>query len=487
MICKACGTECRGTHCPRCGEELVNEAFDVSSAQNPSPSSPTDVNPAETAQAKQTKKPARARLPRGRVQVKMRQIFFPSFVFFLPLLYLFLDAFVLYSDALYTQIEGSTALSLLISRLSDATFATNPVADVVAATLGNPTQLIETLTVWKILSDPQAYMPLVAPAAILVASALISALCGVLMLFSAGKLLRYSVVADLAVDGGFFAALAPLLASLAHRLYHIANGGLAAADAAALGIGLSIEMILTCGLTLTVMLPAVRAVRRAVGGDGVYLPGSYRMLGGRFKLIRVLGFLTALVALVLPLLTLFVEVTPQGTMLEVFFDALEGARGDLQALRALFSDRFAFLAAEALYGLLTLPIVPLILLSTVTSLWAVLRFLLADPQKVAAKPRRRRAFCKTGAALRRAAVAMLAFYILFAVVAFVLLLAGTHLRAHIDLLDINATLTLLYLLLAYVKTYGTLFTIGILLAALSLLFGAVAGDFAKAFVVGKSE
>lgn len=509
MICKACGTECRGTHCPHCGEKLVHETFKVTGAADQAVrqvsvvDTETHTTPhADTAnaqpraasafgekvdRAKPKKRRSSARQPRSRVQIKMRQVFFPSLVFFLPLFYLFVDVFVLYSDALYAQTEGSTVLSLLISRLSDAAFFSNPVAEIAAATLGDHTPLIETLTVWQILSAPHAYFSLVAPAVILAASALISALCGVLMLFSAGKLLRYPVVADIAVGGGFFAALAPLLASLAPRLYHVANGGLAAADAAAQSFGISIEMILACGLTLTMMLPAVRAVRRAVGGDGVYLSSSYRAIGCRFGVIRTLGALTALSALVLPLLSLFIEVSRQGTMLEVFFDALEGVEGDLHTLKALFADNFAFLATEALYGMLTLPIVPLMLLSTVTSVFAVLRFLLATPAKLAANPRRCRAFCKTGATLRRASVAMLAFYVLFAIVAFLLLLVGTGLRAHIDLFDINGTLTLLYLLLAYIKTYGTLYTVGILLAALSLLLSTVAGNFARAFVILAKE
>ncbi len=510
MICKACGTECRGTHCPHCGEALVHEAFGVTGApaqtvqqvsavdeekDSADKGDVTDAKPetsvvpaGKTAdRAKPKKRRSRARPSRGRVQVKMRQIFFPSLVFFLPVLYLFTDAFVLYADALYTQTEGGTVLTLLISRLSDAAFSTNPITEVIAATLGNTASPIEILTVWQILSAPHAYLPLVAPAVILAASALISALCGVLMLFSAGKLLRYPVMADLAVGGGFFAALAPLLASLAPRLYHIANGGLAAADVAARSFGLSIEMILVCGLALTVMLPAVRAVCRAVGGDSIYLPAPYRVLGSRLGAIRALGTLFALAALLLPLLSLLIEVSSQGTMLEVFFDALGGADSGLHTLKALFADNFAFLAAEALYSLLTLPILPLMLFYTVLSLWAVLRFLLANPARVAAKPRRSKAFCKMGAVLRRASVAMLAFYVLFAAVAFFLLLAGTDLRAHVDFFEINGTLTLLYLLLAYVKTYGTLFTVGILLCTLSLLLSTVAGNFAKAFAVAAKE
>ncbi len=518
MICKVCGTECRGSYCTHCGAPLVSEVFDApavptqgaqSSPEAPAPAQAFLPRVAEQDAAKTAEAPAgayetalvscesekekgrekRKKMRRSRepVQLRMRQVFFPALVFFLPLLYLFVDAFVRYSAVLEADAGGTSVFALLISRLCDAAFSSNPISDVLTATVGGEELLLEPLTVWRVLASPDAYGALVAPALILVISACLSALCGMLILFSAGKLLRLQAIADLAVYGGFFAALAPLPADLSFRAYHMANGGPAAADAAIGGFGLSIEVILIYGISLAVMLPAVRAIRRAAGGNGIYLTVPYRLLGPRVGTIRVLGAVCALAALLLPLAALFITTSAQGTLLDMFFIATESAGAHFAAIKAIFSEGYAFSLVRALWGLFPLVAVPLLLLCTVLALPAALRFILAEPAKVAAKRHIRKGFKRTGKALRRAPIVMLACYAVFHVLAFILLLFATDMRAHIDLGEINGTLTLLYLLLAFVKTYGRLCTAATLLAALSLLLGTAAGNLAKALVVISQE
>ena len=55
-------------------------------------------------------------------------------------------------------------------------------------------------------------------------------------------------------------------------------------------------------------------------------------------------------------------------------------------------------------------------------------------------------------------------------------------RAHVDPANVDETLALLYLLLAFVRGSGRLYTAGILTAALSLVLSNVAGGFARGFV-----
>lgn len=483
MICKACGTEYRGKCCPRCGE--LHEG-DISPT---SPVTPTraeivpvasDADNAQARASRKTKKRVHHRAAPPRVKVRLRQIFFPSLLYFLPLLYLFTDAFVVYTGGLQLVTEEGTVLHVLVMRLLDAAFAANPLSDVIAATVGGDTALFTLLSVKDILTAPASHPCLIAPAVILAFSALMGAVCGVMMLFTAGKALRVRPLADLAVGGGFFAALAPLLADLAFRLYHVANGGVAAADAAISCFGLSVEVMLAGALSLIVMLPAVRAIRRAVGGQGVYLTAPQALLCKSLYLTRLLGVIFAFAATVLPFVTLLLTVSDGGTLLEVFFAALEGASGNALAILEAFFMQDAPLALEATLGLFTLPILPLMLLFTLPAFLSILHLLLTSSVGAAIDEKRQRALLKTGKRLRRVPALLLILYVLFGIVALLIMLWGT--RAHVDPANVDETLALLYLLLAFVRGSGRLYTAGILTAALSLVLSNVAGGFARGFV-----
>lgn len=499
MICKSCGTECRGACCSHCGAPLVNEAF----SNTPAPSPPLADNvkaeeqtPAVTAVAstapvsveKAPSSVGKTRAKRKKKQkqigpkIKMRQIFFPSLVLLLPLFYLFLDVFVCYSDALYVQQEGISALSGFIARLASAEFAANPVSDLIIANFGGDAVLFDTLTLKQILSATDIYRPFVLPVALLTILSALSALCGIVTLFSKGKVLRVRAFADAVVTCGLLGALAPLLAGILFRLSHAVSGGFAGADAAMRLFGYSIEVILLCGISLALMLPAVRSLRRAAAGQEIYLTAPYRLLGKSIGLTRLLGVISALLAIVLSLLALTVEIATGTTLLDACFDALDSVDANATALRGAFGGDDITLPARELYSLVLLPLLPIVVFSTLCAVIATLRILLARSTKIATKKRRRQALMQTGSVLRGNATSLLTLYVVFYVLA-VLFWLAMGVKAHVDIALVSDTLTVLYLLIAQVKLCAPLYTASVLFAALSLLFGTVAGNFAKAFVV----
>ena len=288
MICKSCGTECRGAYCSHCGAPLVNEAFAAppapaslgDSVKNQAPvptetgavsTSATSTKKGEDISQKQSGKADKKRAGRKEKgarctpKIKMRQIFFPSLMLLLPLLYLFVDVFVLYSDVLYTQHGTTNVLGTLVARLTQAEFASNPVSDLIVSTLGGSTTLLETLSIKDILGAVDLYRSVVLPAALLAVLSIFSAFCGLAVLFSRGRILCVRFLADTVITVGFAAVVAPFLGGVLFCLPHLLSGGLTGADAAMRLFGFSIEVWLLCGLSFALMLPAVRSLRRTAG------------------------------------------------------------------------------------------------------------------------------------------------------------------------------------------------------------------------------
>ncbi|MBE6605206.1 MAG: hypothetical protein E7639_05850 [Ruminococcaceae bacterium] len=540
MICKSCGTEGRGSFCSHCGASLVNEAFTV--AQNQSldykkiqdqiavfkqskgsfaaptaasaqPTAPVSQSGASAVQApyqrqaapvaaqeravpeaqaapsradrKKQSKQRRERVKRPPVRIKLRQVFFPALCFFLPVLYLFVDAFVLYSEALYAQSEGMTLLSALMANLTDGAFASNPVSDVIAATCGNGDPLWRSVTALTALEGGNA--ALLAPALILVAAALACALCGTLVLLTAGRILRWHALADLTVFGGVFASVAPLLADVAYRLYFVAEGGFEAADAAMPLFTLSIEVMLLQALSAAMLLPAARAIRRAVAGDGVYVTLPYRILSGHESMARFGAILVGLTAALLPFVLLTVPISKNGTLLEIFFDTLETLLPNINALKGVFGEVVLEETVDAVMLLVLLPVVPVMVLSLVFSSFRLLRILIVPSQRVAASKRRRRSFQRLGHSLRRIPAAILNAFVTSGLLYFLFLLLLTGLRAHLHLKEVSDTLTLLYLAIAFVKANVRLYSVGVLVTVASLALATVAGNCLRAFVLAARE
>lgn len=531
MVCKSCGTEGRGSFCAHCGASLVNEAFTVAPNQaldyskiqdqvtafkqrkdagggqwaSPTPQSGATVPPARQpapvatsgrtvphaeaaplrADKKTQKKQGRVRLKRPPVQIKMRQVFFPALCLLLPLLYLFVDAFVLYSEALYAESEGMTLLSALMANLTDGAFASNPVSDVIAATCGKEVSLWQSLTALSALASGNE--ALLAPALILVVAALACALCGVLVIFTAGRILRSRPFADLTVFSGIFASVAPLLADVAYRLYFLPSGGLDAADAAMPLFGLSIEVMLLQALSAVMLLPAARAMRRAAAGEGIYVTLPYRILAKSKTVVRLGAVLLGLAAALLPFVLLFVPISKNGTLLEIFLDTLETLMPNLDAMKGVFGEVVLEDFAESAVLIVLLPVVPVMALWLLLSLFKLLRIAVAPSRRVAASKRRRRSFQRLGHTLRRIPAALLSGFVTSGLLYFLSLFFLTGLGAHLHLGEVSDTLTLLYLSIAFVRLNVRLYSVGVLVTVGALALATVAGNCARAFVLAAKE
>ena len=501
MVCRSCGTEGRGSFCSHCGAPLVNEAFNVankSEALSHQEQAAQPVQPPVSLTAEQKKSPnplvapkvrkarkarvRREKTPRPLVEIKMRQVFFPSLAFFLPLLYLFLDAFVLYNEVLYTNVEGGTVLSVLMAHLMDSAFASNPVSDVIAVTCGTDLPLWQSFTVVSALQSGNAAF--LAPAAILLAAAVICVVCGTLVLFSAGRVLRLRPIADAVIAGGVLSSVAPLLADVAYRLHFVFQGGTAAADAAMPMFTLSVEAMLLQALSVALLLPAARAMRRAAAGEGVYVTLPYRVLAKSTFLARMAACFTGTLAALLPFVLLALPICENGTLLELCFDTIEPVVDNLSILKGIFGGIAFDELMDATLLTLLLPVVPLMALWLLLAIFKLVRMLLVSTRRVATSARRRRSFKRLGITLRRIPAVLLSEFVTCGGVFFFLSLLLTGLKAHLHLDAVQDTLTLLYLVIAFVKLNVRLYTVGVLAAVASLVLGTVAGNCAKAFVMG---
>lgn len=511
MICKSCGTECRGTYCSHCGALLVNEAFTASpnptplgeSAENQAPflaetgvasTSVTSKQEGEDVAQQQESSNVdnegaghKQKGARPAPQIKMRQIFFPSLMLLLPLLYLFVDVFVLYSEVLYMQSGTTNMLGALVARLTQAEFATNPVSDLIASTLGDSTVLLEALSVKDILAAADLYRPFAVPAVLLAVLACLSALCGLAVLFSKGRILYVRALTDVVITVGFAAAGAPFFSGAVFCLPYLFSGGLAGVDAAIRLFGFSIEVWLLCGLSFALMLPAVRSLRRTAARGGIYLTTSYRLLGKKIGISRFFGVFAALLASACSCAVLFLKISPNGALLPTFLNGMSGVGQSFLAFLGIFKGEELDAALGGLYSIILLPLVPTMVLCVLHSLVAAVRLLLAKPASVANKKRRRKRLLSTGAVLCRTSLSLLKSYMTFYVLSVLLLLFASAAWAHIDLALIPDTLTLLYLLIAQVKACGALNALGAVLVVLALFFGTSAGNFAKAFITASLE
>ncbi|MBQ9802480.1 MAG: hypothetical protein IJW51_05365 [Clostridia bacterium] len=417
-----------------------------------------------------------------KAHISFGRVFFPALALLLPLIYLFTDAFILYSEALFVGGEGETLLARLIAQLSDAAFAANPVFDLIGVTYGGAEPLFEILTVFDVLSAGGEYASLLAPAWLICLTAVFSALCAVLILFTAGRILRVRAVADAVVIGGSLAAMAPFLADLSFRIYHVINGGFEAADLAIGQFSLSVELMLTLALSLCVVLPAVRALRRAAGGDGVYVTFPYRVASKLPTLARLLSLVLGAVAAVIPFVLFVVPACSAGTLYDALSNALGYFGDDFLSRIDLFGGTPIAVVADAVAALLHLALLIFMLLALVRAALRVLRVFFTGAHRVAVKKRVRRKFTRAGGVWRKPALHVLRCYIAIAVVAVLLTLFGTPMRAHVDFASVSDTLTLVYLVIAWAKAYCKLLSAGVMLCALSLALATVAGNLSRAFV-----
>ncbi len=270
MVCQKCGTQSFERFCPECGEPLQQDHL-------------TPVVPKQSPQtAKKAKKAAKTKQP-------MRKLW-PTFLLFLPLIYLLFDIFVCFPE----QMMQPDVLSSLFSRLFDEEFLINGTSELFAHALGTGTPVFAAVSFLSRTAAPFLIYVVVTLCAVCV-------MLGILILLSRGSLLRFGVVRDLLAFFGTAAACAPLTALFAQRLLILATKGGDAAQASAVQFGLSLQGALALGVVLCLMPPALSHLRKIGAGcakEYDHVPYPLACLQGRsMRFLRMFAILMALASL----------------------------------------------------------------------------------------------------------------------------------------------------------------------------------------------
>jgi hypothetical protein len=297
---------------------------------------------------------------------------------------------------------------------------------------------------------------------------------GVLILFSGGRLLRLRPFTDLMLIAGGGAAFAPLFGLLYLRLYACFADGLSAADATMRGFMLSVESVLMIGICICALLPAIAALRREAAisrGSLVHVPLPFCLVGGRhFGRVRLISLLALALATVAGLAQLVLSILPVGPLL--YFDAvweviLHDSKAVAAALPAV-KENFAALSAPLmrLAFVLMSPLILLSLLLVLPCFWSVLW---AKKQTLCDKKRKCRSIRCVGVRLRAIYLMPFWLYTVAQVFLSVVLLFGSKLLLRVDMSDVEGALSLIYMVIGYVRGLGGVNTLYVLVAVCGAL------------------
>jgi hypothetical protein len=473
VVCRNCGTQTALRVCPHCGMDVVTHEF----ATPPTPTA--------------GKCGARtAKLHRSPVRFKM--IFPETLVLFLPLLFCFMDVFVVMADSLFAAGDGGAPLfRTLFAYLSSERFVTTSAEEMGEAILGSARPWMATYSPLRLLrallSGGEVAAPLWLPALIICIFAVLSALMGLLLLFSGGKVLRAAPMADLVLLFGAMGAFSPIVALWLPAIGTLLAKGADAANAAMLGNMLSIEAVLLVALLACITPPALASLRRsAARARGVprfvLLPA--RALGGcGFSAVKWMTFGVGVLALGAGVLPVLFPVTTAGGVLD-----LDLTPGHLKETVQLFSKRVCSLdgtrqsMAEFTGVLAELFFMVFVLLLAVLALmlaWYLLRVLLVRREKAGDQPKKKRKPIGVGGGIFRLfSLALVLFGILQAVL-LVLWLVRSPLGMRLDLSEVDGTLPLVYLTLLVVRDLCRV-TVPYALAVLCAApLAAFAGDLSR--------
>ena len=423
--------------------------------------------------------------------MRFRMIFPEALVLLLPLLFCFMDVFVVMADALFARGEGGTAaFRTLFSYLSSEQYTTNTAAEIGQVILGNSDPWMQLYSPFSVLRALIAGRALPAslwlPALIVGVSALLSALAGLLLLFSRGKILRFAPMADLVLIGGAAGALSPLVSLWVPAFSTLFSQGADTANALMLPRMLSVEAVLLLLLLLCITPPTLSSLRRsAASARGVQ---RFTLLTARpfqkrgFVTVKIATLLSALIALAASGALVLLPVTTVGGALDLnvtwdhlvytlkyFFAALRDYNGTQQSALTLTSVLlelafFCFLLLTAVFALWLL--------------WKLMRVLLMRRRTNRQGKRKCRPVGLGRTILRLYTAAFLVFGVMQAVLMF-LWLTQSPVAAHLNLSDVGATLPVLYLTALMVRDMCRLHVGYVLLAFGGAAFALSAGELAR--------
>lgn len=479
MICKNCGTEGKGKFCAHCGERLCANGASVSSSPTPISTKPT--------------KKAR-RLP----TVSLKMVFWQSIALLLPLAYLFFDVFVFLSDSLFSHsASGGMNLHRLVQHLLNLSYETNAVGEIVELTVGESVTVFQALSPCFLFSATGAMgisASLALCVAVIAVLALLCAASGVLLLFTGGRILRVRAFCDLTLLFGVGATFAPALGMLLLRLQCCFEVGLAAADARMQHVLPSLEALCIMGILVCVLLPALTSLRRLAAharGERAFVCFPYRFLTKRsFKFPKIMLLLCMLGLVALVGCFLYMPITTSATG-QSAIDSLQGIGKDweaaLAALKTLFAREGDTLAVEAVLRLAGSAWIVFVLLFAILGVLSLLRVLFVRRDSLQKKKRKQRAVKKAAVAIRSTALAPFITFFAVQAILCVVLLFFSPIAMHLNFSNVNETLSVVYLTLAYVRTLGGTNTLYAFLAAGGFLLWHMADGAVSALIVQASK
>ncbi|MBE6690876.1 MAG: hypothetical protein E7590_06290 [Ruminococcaceae bacterium] len=494
MICHKCGTESREDFCPRCGEMLRSGAIPPSVPQTPATPAapPTPAEPPAAAPIEQkAKREKRKKEKKGRSEgpkVPFGSIAGAAAALFLPLIYLFMDAFILLSDRLFAADGSPQPLVALMQKLQDPLYANNSLQELLEVSFGENIAVYRAITPLSFLRAGEELGALVLPLLLQLLLVIGSVACAALLFVSLGRLLRSRIFTTLTVLFGIGAAISPLLGNALLHLWYAFGHGVHGADVLMQRILLAPEAACLAVILLCVLLPSLQALRNAAArmrsecetllfpfGFLAKLPfGAVKLIAG-CSILLCIGF-----TVLLTFLPIGGELTIRhlGTVLSAdwkgLFDLCMGLKEG--------NGSFAALAALLLDGT-TLLWIPITFLSVLSMLVAAVRVFTIYPQTVWKKPRTARVLRDVGNRIRCGVLTAYSCFVLVQILLMLVSVFATSAMAHVALSNVPATLSLLYLTVGYVSALGGTGTLYLILAIWPLLLSLLADQSSRTLLL----